>query len=119
MITATDYQTVMDTSLPIEQRLAVFRVRKDWLRVLGTRWLEQNRRMVTEFGNLGVVERRPGPGEDQFPPFLYFEASPVGAAVPFSVHKPVPAGSALDKDARAPHREFLPKVDRYKTRVHN
>ncbi|MBI3269645.1 MAG: hypothetical protein HYZ53_11535 [Planctomycetes bacterium] len=118
VLSEEDYRTVMNPALPLERRQAAFRNRRDWLRRLGATWLESVRRMVTEFGTLGVVEPRPGPGEGPFPAVLFVES-------PEAVPQLESAGAALGdavvqrpepQPAERPEEEYLPKVHRYRRR---
>ena len=101
VLAEADYDTVMDTSLPIEERRAAFERRAVWLRFLDGDKLHQINQMITEFGRFGVVERRAGPGDPEFPAQILVE-SEVGfptAGVPlmrnlFTLHVPEAADPA-------------------------
>ena len=83
VLSQDDYETVMDTSLPAEQRIAAFRSREEWLRVLTGPYLDQLRKMVHEFGDLGVVVERPGPQDARelgLPSTFYVEELAGGTA---------------------------------------
>ena len=45
-----------------------------WPRFLDGAWLSKINQMVVDFGRLGIVERRDGPGDSEFPPQVYVEA---------------------------------------------
>ena len=49
----------MNTSLPREERLGAFNQRASWYRIR-TSYLEQISNMIQRYGDLGVVEYRPG-----------------------------------------------------------
>ena len=70
-----DYEIVMDRARPLAERLAAFHHRRKWLRdiELTAASLTQINRMVRVFGNLGVIERRPGPGDADFPATIFVE----------------------------------------------
>ena len=70
----SDYRTVMDASLPIEERRAAFERRSSWLRFLGKNPSAHMNDMVGEFGKFGVIEARPGPGGDDFPETILVES---------------------------------------------
>jgi L-Lysine epsilon oxidase N-terminal/L-lysine epsilon oxidase C-terminal domain len=71
------YQVVMNEDLPIEDRMLAFNTRSTWVRVLTGSILDQVNQMVTDFSKLGVVERRPGPGNDpSFPSVMQVESIP-------------------------------------------
>lgn len=55
-----DYRQAVDPSLPPERRLVAFQHRERWLRSLEGSPTEQILDMVRHFGNLGIVEQRPG-----------------------------------------------------------
>jgi|HubBroStandDraft_6_1064221.scaffolds.fasta_scaffold05514_3 hypothetical protein len=75
VLTEEDYEMVMDTSLPREQRIAAFHCRFSWLRTLKGSAPEAMMQMVAHFGSLGVVESRPGPkGDPDFPELMFVES---------------------------------------------
>lgn len=79
VLTEADYHKVLDTDLPIEERIEAFYSRAVWYRFLGPDWdyFGQIDTMISRFGDLGLIERRPGPeddaGKEAFPPVLYVE----------------------------------------------
>ncbi len=75
VLTEDDYAILMDKARSREDRLAAFRRRRRWLRDLDMKAsaLHQINKMVRVFGSLGVVERRPGPGEEGFPETVFVE----------------------------------------------
>jgi hypothetical protein len=67
----------MNTSLPREERLEAFNQRASWYRILGVSYLEQISNMIQRYGDLGVVEHRPGiPDDADFPSEMYVESQP-------------------------------------------
>jgi hypothetical protein len=72
----TEYQIIMDETLPLPARLKAFRTRYNWLRGLEGAYLDQINQMVHDFGKLGVVERRDGPADRQFPDVMFVETRP-------------------------------------------
>lgn len=68
VLAVEDYDVVMDTRRSLGERLSAFARRVSWYRLLGTgSYLDQVNAMVTEFGAMGVIEPRPGPGDAEFP----------------------------------------------------
>jgi hypothetical protein len=59
VLTQEDYEKVVNTSLPCEQRLIAFNHRPNWLRALKGSVAEVMKQMVAHFGAMGIVE--PGP----------------------------------------------------------
>ena len=75
VLTESDYNTVMDPSRPMTERLDAFEERAVWYRFLPGQYVEQINFMIGNFGRLGVVEVRPGPGDDTaFPPNVLVES---------------------------------------------
>ena len=74
VLTEDDYAIVMDTALPLAERRQAFERRATWLRFLSAPYLQAIDEMVKDFGKLGVVEVRPGPGDDAFPPEILVES---------------------------------------------
>lgn len=60
VLTSHDYDIIVNPASTAEERQLAFSRRANWLRLLGlkTPYLDQVNRMVTEFGKLGVIERR-------------------------------------------------------------
>ena len=130
-----EYAVVMDTSRPIAERLAAFENRRVWLRWLPPRYLDAINAMVTDFGKLGLVERRPGPTDDpRLPAEVLVESEvsfPLEPAPParrnlVAVHVPLGAEPLLGEAAMAtavtmaelPDEEvsagFIDKVKRFR-----
>lgn len=83
VLTAEAYQVVMDPSRPREERLAAYANRASWVRSLKGSTAEQMEQMVNTFGQMGVVELRPGlPDDPAFPPVMGVESVSGGAAQP-------------------------------------
>ena len=77
VFTDADYGTVMDENLPLEQRLAAFSSRAQWLRALTGPAPEQMMQMIEGFGDMGIVEAREGILDDpNFPPVMFVESMP-------------------------------------------
>jgi len=77
VLTETDYQTVIDTSQPMEKRIAAYNRRAQWLRRLKGPVADQMMQMIKIFGEMGVVEARPGiPNDPVFPSTMYVETLP-------------------------------------------
>jgi L-lysine epsilon oxidase C-terminal domain len=78
VLTEEDYRTVIDTSIPLEQRMAAFYHRPNWLRSLGLNrpYVEQITKMISTFGDLGVIEKRDGAADGEFPAVLFVETLP-------------------------------------------
>ena len=76
VLTLVDYETVCDTSRPMEERIAAFYNRPSWLRQLpaANPAPEQMLYMIQHFGELGVLEAQPRPGgHGLVPEYLYVE----------------------------------------------
>lgn len=74
VLAESHYRTLMDRTKSIEERRAAFDTRSVWPRFLDGAWLSKINQMVVDFGRLGIVERRDGPGDSEFPPQVYVEA---------------------------------------------
>jgi hypothetical protein len=70
------YRKMMDGKLSDDERRDAFDVRSVWLRGLKGEWIAQINQMIMDFGKLGVVERREGPGHPDFPDVVYVESTP-------------------------------------------
>jgi hypothetical protein len=72
-----DYKIIMDKGKPLAERLAAFANRASWIRPLGNKgYTDQINNMIRIFGDLGVVEHLPGPGDPQFPEYMEVENLP-------------------------------------------
>ncbi|HEY0383578.1 MAG TPA: LodA/GoxA family CTQ-dependent oxidase [Candidatus Elarobacter sp.] len=80
VLTEEDFEIVVDAALPLDQRMHAFYRRVRWLRSFGYSgpYIPQITRMITEFGDLGVIEARDNPNAagDPFPRVLYVESAP-------------------------------------------
>jgi hypothetical protein len=77
VLTENDYNTVIDSEISREERLEAFNRRASWFRILGSAYLEQLTNMINRYGDLGVVECRPGvPSDPDFPAEMYVESKP-------------------------------------------
>jgi L-Lysine epsilon oxidase N-terminal/L-lysine epsilon oxidase C-terminal domain len=101
VLRADAYQTLMRADLPIAERMAAFERRVPWMRGFGDQYLDQIRRMVGEYDQLGVLERRPGPEDTSaFPSTLLVESAPgIGDADRPDAHTPITHG-AVEKSHR-------------------
>jgi L-Lysine epsilon oxidase N-terminal/L-lysine epsilon oxidase C-terminal domain len=79
-----NYDIVMDADRSLGERLAAFAARADWLRPLGTGgYIDQINKFVADFGQMGLVEVREGPGDPHFPAVMEVEnLPPPKAAMP-------------------------------------
>ena len=76
VLTLVDYETVCDTTRPMEERIAAFYNRPSWLRQLPAQnpAPEQMLYMIQHFGEMGVLEAKPRPRDmDWLPEYLYVE----------------------------------------------
>jgi hypothetical protein len=77
VLTEDNYNIVMDQSKSRQERIAAFRERASWFRVLEGSSLEQKDQMVRDFYKMGVVEVREGiPDDPDFPPYIFVESRP-------------------------------------------
>jgi len=77
VLTTESYDIVMDKDRPMSERLAAFANRAAWIRGLGTKsYTDQINNMIRDFGKLGVVEVRKGPGDPEFPQAMEVEQLP-------------------------------------------
>lgn len=106
VLTEEDYQKVMNTKLPREERLEAFTRRASWYRILGEGYLSQVEKMVHLYGEMGVVEFRPGiPNDPDFPPVMYVESVPGPLQAPATV-KGAKGAKAMPKTAA--HQPEIP-----------
>lgn len=76
VLTEEDYQTVIDESVPREDRIAAYNRRAYWFRSIdqAPNIPARMEKMIAEFGAQGIVEARPGIVDDpDFPALLYVE----------------------------------------------
>jgi hypothetical protein len=68
VLTRENYDIVVDKNRPIAERMAAFANRAAWIRPLGSKsYTDQINNMIHHYGDMGVVEQRPGPGDKEFP----------------------------------------------------
>jgi hypothetical protein len=108
VLTAENYEIVMDASRPLDERLAAFAKRAAWIRPLGSKsYTDQINHMIARYGEMGVVESRPGPGDPHFPAAMEVETLPT------------PVRRRLASAAESPHAadhvdlEHIEKVRRF------
>jgi hypothetical protein len=77
VLSRENYEIVMDKHRPITERMAAFANRAAWIRPLGSKsYTDQINNMIHRFGDLGVVEYQPGPGDKEFPETMEVENLP-------------------------------------------
>lgn len=75
VLAEADYQTVLDTGLPLDQRQAAFNNRQQFFRAIDAATsTETLTNMVRDWYKLGLVENRPGPPGGEFPAQLQVES---------------------------------------------
>jgi len=101
VLTSRDYDIVVDKNQPRETRLDAFNRRASWYRILGIGYLNQIENMIHLYGDLGVVEYRPGVEDDpDFPAQMYVESRPFapgGAEISAKALKAPEAQARLQK----------------------
>lgn len=97
VLTEADYKIASDTSLPAEKRLAAFNRRPKWMRVLANNYQIYINQMVSNFGDMGVVEARERPARDKLLP-----ARVLVESVPGRIPAPPTATAAKAKLLKAP-----------------
>jgi hypothetical protein len=131
VLTAKDYEIVMEKARPLPERRSAFERRAVWLRWLKGRYPMQINQMVRDFGKLGVIETRPGPDGGDFPERILVESEVgfEGEVNPRRNLRPLHVPEARDPDfaevaiARAVHARgvadeevvagYFEKVDRF------
>jgi len=87
VLTEADYQIVMDTARPREERLAAFNNRASWNRGLSSNTVEAMMQMVEHFNRMGIIEARPGiPNDPDFPAVMYVESIPADRVEALKAH---------------------------------
>ncbi|HEY6349473.1 MAG TPA: LodA/GoxA family CTQ-dependent oxidase [Candidatus Angelobacter sp.] len=78
VLTDANYRFVTDPKNPLDQRIAAFYERPNWLRSLGLQkpYVEQITYMVHHFGELGLIEKREHAAGPEFPSVMYVETFP-------------------------------------------
>lgn len=83
VLAQNDYNTVMNRSLPLADRMLAFSTRSTWYRGLEGAYVDQINQMIADFSKLGVIERQPGPGDPDFPKVMLVESPPaIGTNAP-------------------------------------
>ncbi|MEU1674599.1 LodA/GoxA family CTQ-dependent oxidase [Streptomyces roseifaciens] len=77
VLSAEDYAIAVDAARPASEHTAAFERRAAWLRWLPGSYYDQMNAMVTDFGKLGIVERRPGADDDPSLPAMMLVESEV------------------------------------------
>jgi hypothetical protein len=132
VLTEDDYAIVMDESRPLGERQAAFARRAFWLRWLTGSYTDQINHMIDAFGQLGVVQTKPGPADGEFGPELLVEGDVTfeGHVHPLrnmlTLHVPAardPARAdaaiasaldAVDEDPEQVTAGYIEKVDRFR-----
>lgn len=76
VLTEEDYQIVVDDSRPRAERIEAYNRRASWYRFIDTAptIADRMKKMISHFGQQGIVEARPGVADDpDFPPTIYVE----------------------------------------------
>lgn len=77
VLTNESYEVVMDKTRPLGERLAAFANRAEWVRLLGSKsYTDQINNMIRDYGKMGLVEVREGPGDPEFPATMEVEQLP-------------------------------------------
>jgi hypothetical protein len=78
VLSEDSYKIVTDTSKPLDERIAAFYSRPNWLRSLGLKrpYVEQITHMIDHFGELGLIEKREAAEDANFPTVMYVETLP-------------------------------------------
>jgi hypothetical protein len=132
VLTEDDYAIVMDESQPLGERQAAFARRAFWLRWLTGDYTAQINHMIDSFGQLGVVQTKPGPADGEFGPELLVETDVTfeGHVHPLrnmlTLHVPgardparadaaiASALDAVDEDPEQVTAGYIEKVDRFR-----
>ncbi|HLK65612.1 MAG TPA: LodA/GoxA family CTQ-dependent oxidase [Bryobacteraceae bacterium] len=76
VLTRENYEIIMSPHSTQEEKLSAFANRAAWIRPLGSKsYTDQINNMIRDYGDLGVVEERPGPG-GEFPAEMQVENLP-------------------------------------------
>ena len=78
VLSEESYKIVTDTSKALEERIAAFYSRPNWLRSLNLQapYVEQITHMIDHFGELGLIEKREVESGSHFPSVMYVETLP-------------------------------------------
>lgn len=105
------YETVMDTSKKLSERLEAFGNRANWLEPLGIKrsYTHQINHMIDHFDQMGVVEVRPGlPDDPNFPSVMQVSDQRSLASLKVSE-----AHEAAEESADEVVLDFIQKVNRF------
>jgi L-lysine epsilon oxidase-like protein len=108
VLSDASYQVVIDTSQPIEKRIAAFYARPNWLRSLGLKkpYVEQITHMVHHFGELGLIEKREVEVGPDFPSVMYVETLPQAGSMLMSREAPSSLEAASEPEQSKVSTEF-------------
>jgi hypothetical protein len=96
ILSEESYKIVIDTNRPLEERIAAFYTRPNWLYSLGLKKprVEQLTHMIHHFGELGLIEKREAAAGPEFPPVMYVETLPPAAVRPSLAAKALAEGES-------------------------
>lgn len=82
VLTEESYRIVVDTSRSDQERIAAYNGRQPWLRFVdGPDVAQVMQRMIDQFGDMGVIEARPGVTDiPELPDVMYVESLPAPVA---------------------------------------
>ena len=91
ILTKDDYNIVMNTTLPREDRIDAFLNREHWTRQIKGKGSEAMKKMVKDFPKMGVIETYPGiPTDPDFPSVMMVESlSAFEQPLPLTKYVPV------------------------------
>ncbi len=113
VLTEKEYEIVMDQTRPREERLAAFNKRASWYRILGEGYLTQVAKMIELYGDLGVVEYRPGIEHDpDFPQQMYVESTPGSPSAEAAVRIQAVSAAASVHDIPYERGRFVGQVEK-------
>jgi hypothetical protein len=121
VLSEADYRIVIDPERPREEREAAFSRRAEWTRLLGTSSTPaevQMMNMVHHFGNMGVVEVRPGVQDDPlFPRVMMVENVVVPRRAPADDLAPMAAAVAQPEPEAPPPPAGIGPRERFHSRA--
>lgn len=104
VVSAEAYAVICDTAAPMQDRMAAFANRADWLEPLGVKkpYQHQINHMIHHFDEMGIVEVHPGPGDDApFPDVIQVSDQPQETRL-----------LAMAKTAASPEHTDLSDIDK-------
>lgn len=114
VLTAEDYQTVMNEDLPHGQRVAAFQRRASWMRGFTGSVADVMDQMIARFGAQGIVEARPGVQDDpDLPPVIFVESR--GAALMKAAFAAAAPAMGPDSDARRAGWESEAQMEEFRS----